>query len=81
MNGVEAVSLDTDPEEGLIMPLGLGVLYSVLSSWGPGAVGIRLSYYAFAVRLQPVLTRALLYPVCCTPSPSPSFLIPTQDTG
>lgn len=31
MSGVdEAVSLDTDPEEGLIMHLGLGVLYSIL---------------------------------------------------
>lgn len=69
MNGVEAVSLDTDPEEGLIMPLGLGVLYSVLSSWGPGAVGIRLSYYAFAVRLQPVLTHELCSILYAVPIP------------
>lgn len=54
------------------------MLYSVLSSWGPGAVGIRLSYYAFAVRLQPVLTRALLYPVCCTHPHLPPFLFPPK---
>lgn len=79
MSGVEAVSLDTDPEEGLIMHLGLGVLYSVLSSWGPGAVGIRLSYYAFAVRLQPVLTHELCSILYAVPHPHlPPFLFPPK---
>lgn len=71
--------LDADAEEGLIVVLGscllrLGVLSFILSSWGPGAVGIRFIHYSFAVSLQSVLMSSAysyMYPIFLL------FLIPT----